>query len=203
MVYKIGLVSTNGTGKTTLAVMVESELKKREIEAHSLREKATQAMENGLPINEGTTLEAQMWILHTQFAEELKYTSKRTIPVNYEVIICDRGPDNYCYLKHSFGENKPALGMTLNHMEQFPYSQLYLLPIVNADLTPGTGARTTTIGFREKMDQEIREFLQQYNLSHIELPIPKDDDPLRNEWVKIVVNQTMKDLKKPERYFMT
>ena len=51
MVYKIGLVSTHGTGKSTLAALIAGLLKSRNIEAKYLEEVATEAKELGLPIN--------------------------------------------------------------------------------------------------------------------------------------------------------
>lgn len=202
MVYKIGLISTHGTGKTALAGLVEGELKRRGIEALALKEASTKARERGLPINEQTTLEAQLWILHYQFAEELRYSQERPIPPNYQVILCDRGPDNYCYLKHRFGEDEYALQMTLGHMKKFPYNRFYLLPIIKSPLRAGAGIRSLDPFFQEAMDGEIRAFLNEHALSHTELPAPQSTDNFRDEWLRIIVNQTLKDLHVSEEYHM-
>ncbi len=202
MVYKIGLISTHGTGKTALAALVAGELKRRGIEANFIGEIATEAKEKGLPINEGTTMEAQLWILHTQFSHELVYANKRKDRPNYEVIICDRGPDNYCYLEQNLGKNEHALQMTLNHMRMFPYSRLYLLPIVEADLVVGSGTRSLNPEFQKEMDRKIRKFLQEHGISHVELPLPEKGDDFRDSWVSIIVNQTIKDLGKPQECLM-
>ncbi len=201
MVYKIGLISTHGTGKTALAGLLEGELKRRGIQALAIREMSTQARERGLPINEDTSLAAQLWILHRQFAEELVYHHKRHHAPNYQAIICDRGPDNYCYLKRRFGENQYALQLTLGHLRLFPYSRLYLLPIIGEGVAED-GIRSTEQQFREEMDLLIREFLLQHGIHFIELPAPAEEDLFRNEWSKLIVNQTLQDLHQPLPLFM-
>ena len=179
MVYKIGLISTHGTGKTALAGLLEGELKRRGIGALALREMSTLARERGLPINEDTTLAAQLWILHRQFAEELVYHHHRQHAPNFSVLICDRGPDNYCYLRRRFGENAYALQLTLGHLKLFPYSRLYLLPMVGELENDGT--RSLSHQFRLEMDTLIREFLQKHSLPFVELPLPAEGDLFRNE----------------------
>ncbi len=195
MVYKICLSSTHGTGKTSLAASIEGELKKHGIEARYLRETASEAKEIGLSINQHTTLEAQMYILHTQFAQELRYSSQHKNPPIYQVIICDRGPDNYCYLKHNLGENTYALNMTLGHLNSFPYNRIYLLPIIEEHIAIGSGARALDTEFQKHMDQEIRAFLKQHEISYIELPPPAEKDSFRHEWLNTIITQTLQDLK--------
>ena len=202
MVYKICFVSTHGTGKTALAALTEGELKRRDINAKYISEMATSAIERGLPINEGTTIEAQLWILYQQFAEELVYSGKRSTSSNYEVIICDRGPDNYCYLERRVGEHSHALSVTLGHLEHFPYNQIYLIPIIEERIAPGEGIRSINPEFQQEMDTHIRQFLAKHKIAFHELPRPHNDDNYRNEWVKIIVNQTLQDLDKPEHLYM-
>lgn len=198
MIYKIGLVSTQGTGKTSLAGTVEGGLKSRGLEAIYLREISAQAKKIGLPINEDTTYGAQLWILHSQFAQEIEYAERRPQGPNYDVLICDRGPDNYCYLKRRFGEDRYALELTLGHVERFPYSKIYFLPIVDNSILPGAGVRSIDPAFQAEMDKEIRTFLDQHQIKYTELPRPDTADPFRNEWAKLVINQTLRDLEKSE-----
>ncbi len=202
MVYKIALVSTHGTGKTALAGLIEGELKRRNIEARAIREMSTQARERGLPINEQTTKETQLWILYRQFAEELLHSQPRQSREAYQVIICDRGPDNYCYLKHRCGDDPLALNLTLGHLQQFPYNQLYLLPIVDEQIVDD-GTRSVDDAFQQAMDTEIRAFFIQHDIATVQLPLPQKDDHLRNEWVKIIVNQTLTDLNVDTKYFIS
>jgi len=201
MVYKISLSSTQGTGKTTLATLVAGELKRRQVEAKALSEMSTLAREKGLPINEATTRETQLWILHSQFAEELAYQARTTAPI-YDVVICDRGIDNYCYLERRYGRDDYALQMTLGHVRNFPYDRIYVLPIVNDKISEGEGVRSTDSDFQKEMDTRIRDFLTKSSISYIDLPIPAEGDHLREEWVRIIVNQTLQDLGKEEKYMM-
>ncbi len=201
MVYKISLSSTQGTGKTTLATLVAGELKRRQVEARALSEMSTLAREKGLPINEVTTRETQLWILHSQFAEELAYQARTTAPL-YDVIICDRGVDNYCYLERRYGADEYALQMTLGHVRDFPYNQIYVLPVVNEEIPEGEGVRSTDQEFQREMDIKIRDFFGKHGISYNNLPRPAQEDHLREEWVRIIVNQTLKDLGKSEKYLM-
>ncbi len=202
MVYKIGLIGTHGTGKTALAALISGELKRRRIEAKFLGEIATEAKERGLPINEDTTINAQLWILYRQFAKELAYSHKRTDRPNYDVIICDRGPDNYCYLEHNLGRSDYALNLTLGHMEIAPYSRLYLLPITESEILNGSGIRALDLEFQRKMDLKIRQFLKEHNIDFIELPNPHKRDNFRDIWIQIIVNKTLEDLNHPEEFFI-
>jgi len=202
MVYKIGLVGSHSVGKTALMSSIESKLKQRGIEAKRIEEVSTKAQEIGLPINLETTLEAQLWILHTHFARELLYSKHSPNRPNYDVLICDRGPDNYCYLENKVGRNQPALNMTLDHLDMFPYDRIYLLPITESKIVKGTGTRALDKKFQLEMDQNIREFLQEYKIEHQELPPLSPENNFRNIWKKIVLNQTLKDLNQPKEYFI-
>ncbi|MEK6970011.1 MAG: AAA family ATPase [Nanoarchaeota archaeon] len=202
MVYKICFSSTHGVGKTALAAYVEGNLifGRGVRKVKRIEELSTRARDSGLPINENTTLAAQMWIQHQQFADEIFNTEARTTSPPNEVVICDRGPENYCYLKRRFGENESALQMTLGHLKWFPYSRIYLLPIVTGSSLVDDGVRSVDFAFQQEMDQEIRQFFNKYSIEHIELPQPKED--FRSDWGKMVVNQTLKDLNKPEEYLI-
>jgi len=200
--YKIGLISTHGTGKTALAGLLEGELKRRGLEAIALPEIAQEARKRGLPINEETRLEAQIWILHRQFAQEIDYAFPRPSGPRYQVLICDRGPDNYCYLACRFGEDSYALNMTLGHLKKFPYHRLYFLPIVENNLADNK-TRSLDHSFQREIDKLIRNFLQKHRLEFIELPQPKKDDHFRNAWLKLILNQTLTDLNYPSSYFIS
>ncbi len=200
MVYKICLSGSHYTGKTSLAKSIVGLLGVVGVEAEHIREKSTRAKEMGLPINERTTEEAQLWILHQQFADELRYAQPRANGPNPEVLACDRGPDNYCYLARNLGSNTYALEMVLGHARRFPYDRIYLLPVVDTDIRPGEGIRATEKRFQLDMEREIRDFLKShFSEQLVELPIPSSDDPHRCGWINLVVNQVLKALGKPER----
>ena len=62
---KLALIGTHGVGKTTLAYEVCSLLKKSH---HNVELVAEVARQSPFPVNAETTLEGQLWILHTQIA---------------------------------------------------------------------------------------------------------------------------------------
>jgi len=191
--YKIGLISTHGTGKTTLAYTISGELKKQGIKVKPIVEIATMALERNFPINKGTTLEAQAWIFHTQCALELEAQM-----YNYEACVCDRTVlDNYIYMTNSLGQQEEYLKMVLNHYKKHPYDKLYLVPIVNEDLPLlFDGVRDTDIEFQKQIDLKLRNFLKEKRIDFTELPIPDLKDTSRQEWIKIITENTLKDLGK-------
>jgi ABC-type cobalamin/Fe3+-siderophores transport system ATPase subunit len=85
---KLALIGAHGVGKTTLAYEICTLLKKAR---HDV-ELATEVMRRSpFPLNEPTTFEEQLWILHTQIAQELDVSTRA------RHLICDRSVlDNYC-----------------------------------------------------------------------------------------------------------
>src|ERR1700723_2734827 len=84
---KLALVGTHGVGKTTLAYETCSLLKKADYNVELVTEVARRSP---FPVNEGTTLDGQLWILHAQIAAELEASARAPH------IICDRSVlDNY------------------------------------------------------------------------------------------------------------
>ena len=200
--YKIAIIGTHGTGKSSLCTLVKGELQKRGIPTTTLLEAATKAREKGFPINKDTTIEAQLYISYYQCCQELIYHQDRSGLPNFDVVITDRGPDNYCYLAESVGENEYALSIIRSHMHLFPYSQIYLLPIVNHNITKGEGIRDMRTDFRLRMDKRIRSFLNEENIRYTELPMPDSNDRYREGWVRVVINRTLRDLGKSEEELM-
>ncbi|MFH0701791.1 MAG: AAA family ATPase [Candidatus Woesearchaeota archaeon] len=131
MVYKIGLMSTHGTGKTTLVSDVKGALKKKGLNVRVIDELSTIARERNIPIDQTTTLEAQAWILYRQCSAELEAEIYK-----YDVAICDRTVlDNYCYLFNAVGEDDFYLRLVLDFSKKHPYDSLFYLPIIE-ELNP-------------------------------------------------------------------
>lgn len=78
---KVGFLGTHGTGKTTAAYALATELKKRGYDVDIITE-AARSHPAHLPINENTTTASQKWI----FAEMLR----RELESNAQISICDR-----------------------------------------------------------------------------------------------------------------
>ena len=95
---KIALIGSHGVGKTTLCFELAARLKRRNIDVEIVREVARRCP---LPINQGTTVEAQQWILHGQMMMEIEAAAA------HDAVLCDRSVlDNYCYMVHSGGGSK-------------------------------------------------------------------------------------------------
>src|SRR5512145_1893549 len=77
---KLALIGTHGVGKTTLAYDICALRKKQGQNVELVTEVARRCP---FPVNEGTTLEAQLWILHTQIADELAAGQRA------QTVICD------------------------------------------------------------------------------------------------------------------
>ena len=78
---KVGLTGSHGTGKTTAAYELATELKKKGYDAEIVTE-AARSHPAHLPINEQATTNSQKWI----FAEMLR----REMESNAQISICDR-----------------------------------------------------------------------------------------------------------------
>ncbi len=184
MVYKIGLLGTHGTGKTTLAHGIAAEFKKKNYTVRVISEIATIARERGFPIDRETTLAAQGWILLNQCAAELEAEIH-----GYKIAICDRTVhDNDKYLTRAVGNEHHYSQLMQGHAHTHPYHALYYLPLT-FDLNGEK--RDPSPKFQQEMDLLISRYIAD-NLPHcVRLP---GDQP--NEWVNLVVQKTLKDLQK-------
>ena len=194
MVYKLGLISTHSTGKTTTAHLVAGELKKKGFRVRVISEVATEAKETGKVINQNTKLLDQAWILLTQARYELEAEM-----AGYDIIICDRTVhDNYCYLENSCGFNKHYYSFVISHSKEHPYKILYRIPITSKPQQDSI--RAISVEFQILIDNKLTEYLEKEEINYIQLPIPIDEDPERNTWVKTIVNKTLSDLDAFSKY---
>ncbi len=194
MVYKLGLISTHGTGKTTMAHLVAGELKKKGFRVRVIPEVATEAKETGKIINQNTRLIDQAWILLTQSRYELEAEM-----AGYDIIICDRTVhDNYCYLENSCGKNDHYKNFVLNHSKQHPYKIIYRIPI---SIKPQEdGIRSISEEFQILIDNKLDEYLKKEEINYINLPKLEEKDEERIKWVNFIVNNTLKDLDAFSKY---
>ena len=147
---KLALIGTHGVGKTTLAYEICSLLKKAD---HNVELVTEVARRSPFPINEGTTIEGQLWILHAQIAKELDAASRA------QHLICDRSVlDNYCYLVNKFGR-QTQLEHWLNWWME-SYSLLVSVPPM-ADGIPPDGFRSENLEFQERIHDLIGEMLSE------------------------------------------
>jgi nicotinamide riboside kinase len=137
---KLALIGTHGVGKTTLAYEICSFLKKADYNVELVTEVARRSP---LPVNEATTLEGQLWILHAQIAAEIEAAARAPH------VICDRSAlDNYCYLVNKFGR-QPQLEQWLAWWMD-TYSLLVAVPPM-ADGIPADGFRSENVEFQHRI----------------------------------------------------
>ncbi len=145
---KLALIGTHGVGKTTLAYEVCSLLKKADFNVELVTEVARRSP---FPVNEGTTLEGQLWILHAQIAAELEAAARAPH------VICDRAVlDNYGYLVNKFGRQQQLEVWLSWWMES--YSLLVAVPPL-ADGIPPDGFRSENLEFQQRIHDLIEELL--------------------------------------------
>lgn len=162
--FKLALVGSHGVGKTTLCFGLAARLKVRNVSLEVVHEVARRCP---LPINEGTSLEAQAWILHTQIAEELHAQSR------YPLVLCDRGVvDNYAYLKHAFGD-QPLLDHLVGGWMS-TYDAVVLVPIT--ELPGSDGMRAVDPVFQHAIEHGVRTELARRGVDFHDLSeTPRDD----------------------------
>ena len=188
--YKISLISTHGTGKTTLCYEVAAELKKRGLKVKVFSEIAASAFEQGIPINESTTLPAQMYIMMQHITEELRGTLR-----NYQVVVCDRSVfDNLVYLERRCGENKMLREFLKAYADTFPYDVIYKLPMVGELMEDGI-RDAKSHEFQADIYNRLNALLGEFGIEHRTLPPPTTE--LRKEWADLIVKEPLEALHQP------
>ena len=147
---KLALIGTHGVGKTTLAYEICSLLKKAD---HNVELVTEVARRSPFPVNEATTLEGQLWILHAQIAAELDAAARAPH------VICDRAVlDNYCYLVNKFGRQSQLESWLEWWMGT--YSLLVGVPPL-ADGIPPDGFRSENLEFQQRIHDLLAEMLDE------------------------------------------
>lgn len=166
---KIAFIGTHGVGKTTLCYDLGSILKRQDRHVDLVKEVARLSP---LPINRRTSLEAQMWILMTQIAEEIRSASQ------HDVVVCDRSVlDNYAYMVLACGRQKWLEGLVGRWIKS--YDLLFKVPISGA--ATADGVRDTDEFFMRSIDQLVDSLLGDFKVPHERLP-----DGQREQWVELV-----------------
>lgn len=146
---KLALIGTHGTGKTTLAYEVCWLLKKS---GHSVELVTEVARRSPFPVNEATTLDGQLWILHAQIAAELDAAARAPH------VICDRSVlDNYCYLVNKFGRQRELEPWLARWIES--YSLLVSVP-PTSEVCPSDGFRSENVDFRWRIHHLVEQMVE-------------------------------------------
>jgi nicotinamide riboside kinase len=144
---KIAFVGSHGVGKTTLCFDLAAQLKRRGVNVDMVKEVARASP---LPVNRKTSREAQLWILATQVAEEIRAAS------HSDVVVCDRAAlDNYAYFFLACGRD-PAVEKFVE-MWMKTYDLLVRVP-VSAEVQED-GFRDTDSVFVREIDRKVSALL--------------------------------------------
>lgn len=171
---KIAFIGAHGVGKTTLCYDLGATLKRRGFNVDIVKEVARLSP---LPINQKTSLEAQLWILSTQIAEEIRSAA------HHEVVVCDRSVlDNYAYLVFVAGRQRWLEPLVNRWMKG--YDVLFKVPI--AGRPSADGVRDTDEFFMRSIDRLVDELLGERKLAHERLP---EGD--REGWADLVRERTL------------
>lgn len=155
--FKIAFIGSHGVGKTTLCYGLAARLKAADSSLDVVGEVARRCP---LPINRGTTLAAQSWILHSQIAEEIVAGSR------YDVVICDRSVlDNFVYLLLSSGP-QPELEHLVDGWTK-TYDLLVHVPITQNPRADGL--RSTDPIFQRAVHERLNQEIQRRNIPVMEL----------------------------------
>jgi nicotinamide riboside kinase len=166
---KLAFIGTHGVGKTTLCYDLAAVLKRQGVNVDMVKEVARLSP---LPINRKTSLEAQLWILTTQVAEEIRSASQA------DVVVCDRSVlDNYAYLTFACGRQKPIERFVEYWLKT--YDLLFKVPISGAACADGV--RDTDEFFMRNIDTLVDTLLAEKKVRHERLP-----DGARDSWIDVV-----------------
>ena len=178
---KVAFVGTHGVGKTTLCFDLAAHLKRLDLNIDLVKEVARRCP---LPINEETTLDAQLWILHSQVAEEIAAQAL------YEVVVCDRSVlDNYAYLVARVGR-KPELDALVGSWIR-GYDALFKVPVIQAPTFDGK--RAVSVQFQMEIDATIDALVQAFDV-----PVVTLDPANRDGWVPAVLESLKLPLEPPQ-----
>jgi thymidylate kinase len=166
---KIAFIGSHGVGKTTLCYDLGAILKRRGLQVDLVKEVARLSP---LPINRQTSLDAQMWILCTQIAEEIRSSA------HHEVVVCDRSVlDNYAYLVLAAGRQRWLEPLVNRWMKT--YDLLFKVPISGSP--SADGVRDTDEFFMRSIDRLVDDLLAERKLLYERLP-----EGRREEWADVV-----------------
>ncbi len=175
--FKIAFIGSHGVGKTTLCYGLAARLKANDVTLEIVHEVARRCP---LPINEQTSLAAQLWILHTQISEEIVACQR------YPVVLCDRSAlDNYVYLLLAAG-GQPSLEGLIGHW-MATYDLLVTVPITAAPNPDGL--RATDPAFQRAVEDRLLRELDRRKLAAIHLAAHA-----RGDWISQVEQEVLRRL---------
>jgi nicotinamide riboside kinase len=163
---KIAFVGSHGVGKTTLCFDLAAQLKRRGVNVDMVKEVARASP---LPVNRKTSREAQLWILTTQVADEIRAAS------HSDVVVCDRAAlDNYAYFFLACGRDLAVERFVEMWMKT--YDLLIRVPVLAE--VPEDGFRDTDTVFVREVDRRVSALLAASRTPFLDLEaLPRSEWP--------------------------
>lgn len=172
---KIAIIGSHGLNKTTLCHEVMAKLKLEGLNAGLMEETVRDCP---FDVNENASMEAQMWIFHTQLAREIEYWSK------YPILVCDRSVlDNYIYTVHLFGPQTYLDSLVREHMKS--YDLVVWVPLWR--VPRDDGFRSTDRQFQVAIHSLFGIYIPYFEVDP--LPLCKD---CRDSWSDTVTEEIKK-----------
>jgi len=164
---QIAIIGAHSTGKTTLVQKLKEKLENLGKKVMVIREYARSCP---FPVHEGTTIEAQKWIMQNQIEKE------NEVDHSDKILITDRATvDNFAYL-HRIADEKTSKeyeDIAFNHGKTYNFIfKTHKLDIAAKD----DGFRTTDDDFRNLIDNLINQFLEKNQVEFIPLQATTDYD---------------------------
>jgi nicotinamide riboside kinase len=173
---KIALIGSHGVGKTTLAYEICSFLKRSGKNVELVTEVARRSP---FPVNEATTLEGQLWILHAQIAAELEAAQRAPY------VVCDRAViDNYCYLVNKCGRQENLESWLERWLAT--YDLLVGVPILDTEIPPD-GFRSEDRQFQHRIHNLLLELLHQAPFTPVSTRVFWLASRSRTDWIEKIV----------------
>ncbi len=197
--YRIGILSTHGSGKTGLVRRVTADFHALNLGnlVGEVSEVSSEFWRRGLKINKDTSIEAQIAIL----SKQINLEQEMMVGGAYPIILTDRTVlDNLVYYTRvcdNLGEQgrkykKYGVDLAIGYIELFPYDVMYRVPMTGkAQATP---IRCGDEDFQKDIDARLDRFIKEWAINCIELPPSKM--PKRQDWTDIIVNRAIEDLEK-------
>ena len=154
---KIGFIGSQGSGKTTTAYALATELKKKGHDVYVLSEVARSCP---FELNEGASQKTQLWIFGKQLTRE--QSSKG------EILISDRTlMDSFCYgIRACPNFFIPLSPFVKEYLKTYDFI-FYLKP--KDEYLIDDGVRSTNKSFRDEIDDIIREYITKLDINYIEV----------------------------------
>ncbi len=183
---KVAFVGTHGMGKTALVYEQAARFKREGFNVEIVGEVARRCP---LPINTGTSLEAQIWVLMTQIANEIEAGK------NASLVICDRSVlDNFAYLKRVCKKPPTELVAWLAKWIE-SYDLLIKVPLVGKEIQ-GDGVRSTDWQFAKEIDELVGKLGHEFATARQRSSLVFDRANWNDEAYHLIKDRLSKELAK-------